>query len=121
MQNLGGGVHHLLTAGDGAAAEVSAGFGVDHGGNVLLRHQVGEKLLTAFHLLPEDEKMRVMLLWTVVTFLLLLLPLSIQGHQLGHVVADPSLQDHTVLIGLPEEPEEPGGSEPCWLWFSRLQ
>lgn len=52
------------------------------------------------------------------SFLLLLLPLSIQGHQLGHVVADPGLQDHAVLVGLPEEPEEPGGSEPGWQVLS---
>lgn len=43
---------HLLAAGDGAAAQVSAGFGVDHGGNVFLRHQVSEELLTALRLLP---------------------------------------------------------------------
>lgn len=46
----------LLTAGDGAAAQVSTGFGVDHGGNVFLRHQVGEELLTALRLLPVKHK-----------------------------------------------------------------
>lgn len=46
---------HLFTAGDGAAAEVSTGFGVDHGGNVLLRHEVSEELLTALRLLPDKQ------------------------------------------------------------------
>lgn len=55
-ENLGGRLHHLLTAGDGAAAEVSAGFGIDHGGDVLLGHQVGKELLAALHLLPEDRR-----------------------------------------------------------------
>lgn len=49
---------HLLAAGDGAAAEVSAGFGVDHSGNVFLRHQVSEELLTALRLLPEEQTHR---------------------------------------------------------------
>lgn len=43
---------HLLAAGDGTAAEVSTGFGVDHGGNVLFGHEVCEELLTALCLLP---------------------------------------------------------------------
>lgn len=47
---------HLLAAGDGAAAEVSTGFGVDHGGNVFLCHEVGEKLLTALGFLPVEHK-----------------------------------------------------------------
>lgn len=46
---------YLLTAGDGTAAEVSAGFGVDHGGNMLLRHQVRKELLAALRLLPETH------------------------------------------------------------------
>lgn len=50
---------HLLAAGDGAAAQVSAGLGVDHGGNVFLRHQVGEELLAALRLLPDRHRERV--------------------------------------------------------------
>lgn len=56
FQNLDKGLHHLFTASDGATAEVSTGFGIDHGGHVFLCHQVSEKLLTAFHLLPEEMR-----------------------------------------------------------------
>lgn len=47
---------HLFAAGDGAAAEVSAGFRVDHGGNVFLRHQISEELLAALRLLPDKHE-----------------------------------------------------------------
>lgn len=48
----------LLAAGNGAAAKVSAGFGVDHGGDMLLGHQVGEELLAALRLLPASAVQR---------------------------------------------------------------
>lgn len=50
---------HLLAARDGAAAEVSTGFGVDHGGNVFFRHQVCEELLTALVFFPAEHKHRL--------------------------------------------------------------
>lgn len=42
----------LLAAIDDAAAEVAAGFGVNHSGNVLLGHQVCVELFAAFCLFP---------------------------------------------------------------------
>ncbi len=35
---------------------MSAGFGVNHGGNMFLRHQVSEELLTALRLLPDEHE-----------------------------------------------------------------
>lgn len=46
----------LLTALDDAAAEVAAGFGVNHSGDVLLGHQVCVELFAAFCLFPEEDK-----------------------------------------------------------------
>lgn len=42
----------LLAAFDDATAKVSAGFWIDHGGNMLLFHQVKEEFLAPLGLLP---------------------------------------------------------------------
>lgn len=108
---------HLLAAGDGAAAQVSAGFGVDHGWNVFLRHQVREELLTALCLLPVSRNTRALkpvqkcLLGRkkghiqdgIPACIRPNSPLSIQSHQFGYIIADLSLQHSAVLIRLPAD------------------
>lgn len=47
---------YLLAASHHAAAEVAAGFGVDHGGHVLLALQVSEVELSPLGLLPVEPK-----------------------------------------------------------------
>ncbi len=48
----------LLAALDDAAAEVTAGFGVNHSGDVLLGHQVCVELFAAFCLFSEEDKVK---------------------------------------------------------------
>lgn len=49
-------VSDLLAALDDAAAEVAAGFGVDHSGHVLFGHQVRVELLAAFSFFPVRDQ-----------------------------------------------------------------